>query len=64
MPMTLDNAEPIIGHGKCSYMKEERVAKLVRESGGRKGYIEHVRTCYSYLLKNSCFSRSMVEGMI
>ncbi|CAK9063675.1 unnamed protein product [Durusdinium trenchii] len=24
MPMTLDNAEPIIGHGKCSYMKEER----------------------------------------
>ena len=34
MDMSLEPKDPVIGHGKCNFMKEEKVAKLLRESGG------------------------------
>lgn len=34
MEVTIPSKEPLIMHGKCSFMKQEKVAKLLREGGG------------------------------
>lgn len=33
MAMTLGEKETVISHGKASFMKQERLAKLLREGG-------------------------------
>ena len=37
MGLTIENAEPVIAHGKAAFLKPERVSKLLREHGGKLG---------------------------